>query len=129
MLLLTPVSLLFVLFFRTGSNGIASVDLPLQLYLLGAGVLTAVPALVYVSAINKLSFISMAFAQYLTPTFGMICGFLQRETMSGQTLFGFMFIWAGLLVYSTLTVIHEKNKMKEDMTCTNKSQESPPLHF
>lgn len=129
MLLLTPLSILFILFFRMGSSGMSSMDLPLGLYFIGAGILTAVPALIYVSAINKLSFITMAFAQYLTPTFGMICGFLLGETMSGQTLFGFAFIWAGLLIYTTASVIYERTKMKEDAICKKKSQENPPLTF
>ena len=111
MILAAPAAIIYIAIFRMGENGMASVDLGIQFFLIGAGIVTVLPILIYASCVKRLPMTIMGFLQYLSPTLGIVCSYLMGETMEKNEYILFGFIWTGVLLYSIVTAIREKNKI------------------
>lgn len=69
--------------------------------LMGAGVVTATPLLLFAAATNRLPLSSIGFMQYIAPTLMLILGvFLYREPFTGVHLACFALIWTALAIFS-----------------------------
>ena len=80
-----------------GGGGVLAVAQWLLLPL--AGVITAVPLLVYSAGVKKIPFYLTGILMYLNPTIQFLMGvFLYHEEMSADRLFSFAFIWAGIIL-------------------------------
>lgn len=116
LLLGTPIAIIFILLFRMGENGMGSVDLSVQLFLMGAGIVTVMPVLLYAACVKRMPMTVMGFLQYLAPTLGIVCSLLLGETMGRNEYTLFAFIWTGVLLYSIVTAVREKrakNRLRE----------------
>ncbi len=66
-----------------------------------AGIITAVPLILFGHASQKLELSTLGFIQYVSPTLQLLIGVLAYgEAFTGRHLLAFSLIWAGLLVYS-----------------------------
>jgi chloramphenicol-sensitive protein RarD len=84
----TPPGLAF------GSSGAAHVVL-----MIGAGVVTAVPLLLFASAAKRLPLVYMGFIQYVAPILQFLFGvFIMREPMPTERWLGFGLVWLALIV-------------------------------
>ncbi len=110
MILAAPVAIIYIAIFRMGENGMASVDLGIQFFLIGAGIVTVLPILIYASCVKRLPMTIMGFLQYLSPTLGIVCSYLMGETMGKNEYILFGFIWTGVLLYSIVTAIRQKKE-------------------
>ena len=110
MILAAPAAIIYIAIFRMGENGMASVDLGIQFFLIGAGIVTVLPILIYASCVKRLTMTIMGFLQYLSPTLGIVCSYLMGETMGKNEYILFGFIWTGVLLYSIVTAIREKKE-------------------
>ena len=54
MILAAPAAIIYIAIFRMGENGMASVDLGIQFFLIGAGIVTVLPILIYASCVKRL---------------------------------------------------------------------------
>ncbi|MDI1461909.1 EamA family transporter RarD [Catellatospora sp. KI3] len=69
--------------------------------LAAAGVLTAVPLLMFAGAANRLPLVSLGMLQYVAPTLQLALGvFLFHEPMPPVRLFGFGLVWLALAVFT-----------------------------
>jgi chloramphenicol-sensitive protein RarD len=69
--------------------------------LAGAGVVTAIPLLLFGAAATRVSLTTMGLLQYLTPTLQFLVGVLVRhEPLPADRLVGCILIWAALVVFS-----------------------------
>jgi chloramphenicol-sensitive protein RarD len=67
--------------------------------LIGAGVVTAVPLLLFNGATTRLPFTMIGLLQYLTPTIQFaLAVWLRHEPMPGARWIGFVFIWIALII-------------------------------
>ena len=110
--MMVPLALLFILFFRMGDTGMASITPLRQLMLLGAGVVTAVPMVLYSVGVKYLPLMTAGFCQYLSPTLAIVCGMIMGEYLTAEKLRSFYFIWAGVLLYCLNTVYEERKKAR-----------------
>lgn len=110
--MMVPLALLFVLFFRMGDTGMASITPLRQLMLLGAGVVTAMPMVLYSVGVKYLPLMTAGFCQYLSPTLAIVCGMIMGEYLTAEKLRSFYFIWAGVLLYCLNTVYEERKKAR-----------------
>ena len=110
MILAAPAAIIYIAIFRMGENGMASVDLGIQFFLIGAGIVTVLPILIYASCVKRLPMTIMGFLQYLSPTLGIVCSYLMGETMGKNEYILFGFIWTGVLLYSIVTAIRDKKE-------------------
>ena len=110
--MIVPLALLFILFFRMGDTGMASITPLRQLMLLGAGVVTAMPMVLYSVGVKYLPLMTAGFCQYLSPTLAIVCGMIMGEYLTAEKLRSFYFIWAGVLLYCLNTVYEERKKAR-----------------
>ena len=74
----------------------------LTLLLIGTGVLTTVPLVLFATAARRLPLAMVGLLQYVTPTMQYLTGvFIYHETMSGTRWVGFAVVWLALVVLST----------------------------
>lgn len=101
-LLLAPISLGYLIYLSVQQQGVfltgaTRLDLLLPL----SGVVTAIPLLCFIGAARRLRLMTIAFLQYITPSLHFVWAVgLYREPFSHGHLISFLFIWAGLGIYS-----------------------------
>ena len=97
-LLLTPFAIAFLLIFRRAD--FAVMGFREIAFLIGSGIVTALPMFLYSNSVAKFSLIVMCFAQYLSPTFNLICGLVQGERFTPSQLTSFGFFIAAIAVFT-----------------------------
>ena len=110
-LMMVPLAILFILFFRMGDNGVAAVDFVRFLLIVGSGVVTAAPMLFYAVGVRNLPMMTTGICQYLSPTIGIFCSMIMGEMLTRDKLVSFYFIWAGVILY-VLNMFYEERKKK-----------------
>ncbi|HEY7447624.1 MAG TPA: EamA family transporter RarD [Vicinamibacterales bacterium] len=79
-------------FFRTG--------VPTAILIIGTGLVTAAPLLLFASAVQRVPLSQIGLLQYIAPTMQLLLGvFLYREPFTRTQLIGFSMVWAGLIVF------------------------------
>ncbi len=115
--ILTPVALIYIA--SRQFNGISAFQnegTTVILLLIGAGVVTAVPLLLFASGARRLPMSVLGFTQYISPTISLIIGvFLYHENFTAVDMVGFGFIWVALTLYSVsqINVAKSKNYLKQ----------------
>lgn len=72
-----------------------------ELLLVGAGVMTAIPLLLFGAGARRLTLTSLGILQYIAPTLQFLLGVLvYGESLTPQRLIGFVLIWLALAVYT-----------------------------
>lgn len=84
-----------------GTGAFLAIGTGEDILLLAAGVVTAVPLLLFALAARRLKLATIGFLQYLTPTLHFLLAvFVYGEPFTLQHLVSFSLIWAGLGIYS-----------------------------
>jgi len=98
----TPFALGAIIYLESHGEGVIALgDLLVTSLAVLAGVVTAIPLLLYAKGIQEISFSLLGFLQYITPTMMLFLGvFLYKESFNMANLFGFSFIWVALLIFS-----------------------------
>ena len=77
--------------------------------LIFAGVVTALPLLLFAAGARRIPLSTLGFIQYVTPTLQFLLGvFLYGETLTLARLWGFCLIWLALLLYSTEGILERR---------------------
>lgn len=118
MILAAPVCIVYIVLFRMGENGMASIDIGIQFFLIGAGIVTIMPILLYASCVKRMPMTIMGFLQYMSPTLGFLCSYLMGEKIGRNEYMLFAFIWTGVLFYSIVTTIREKKSRADLQKCS-----------
>ncbi|UFS59373.1 EamA family transporter RarD [Subtercola endophyticus] len=78
--------------------------------MVGAGVITAIPLLMFAAAAKRLPLSSMGFIQYLTPVLQFIIGVVVLgEPMPPERLAGFALVWVALIILSVDVVRNSRH--------------------
>ncbi|MDL2257769.1 EamA family transporter RarD [Eubacteriales bacterium OttesenSCG-928-K08] len=110
-IIMVPFALAYLIFVGTGEpGGMGELSVGYHLLLVGSGIVTALPMVLYSLGVLKLPFVMLGFMQYISPTLSMICGLFLGEQITPDKLVTFIFIWAGLILYSITVVREEKKK-------------------
>ncbi|GGE44761.1 transporter [Pullulanibacillus camelliae] len=101
-LIITPVALIYILFFDSNASSSFSTAKPgLALLLMGAGVITAIPLLLFAAGANRISLAMIGFFQYIAPTLMLILGtLLYHEPFDSEHLLSFILIWVSLVLFT-----------------------------
>ena len=102
---LTPLALIYLIAVNTGAGSTPALYSAANIsLLLGAGVVTAIPLLLYIHGARRIRFSTAGFLQYIAPSLQLLLGvFLYGEIFTGVHMVSFMFIWAALLIYTVST--------------------------
>ncbi len=100
--LLMPFAAAFLIYESVaGRAAFAAVSIRLDLLLVAAGIVTAVPLLWFANAAKRLRLTTLGFLQYLAPTGHFLIGaFVFGEPLAGTSLVSFAFIWVALGLYT-----------------------------
>ncbi len=99
---LTPVAVVqLVIVAGIGGITFGSVSTAHTVLLLAAGIITAVPLLLFAGAASRLPLIALGFVQFLAPVMQFLVGVLvAHEPMPPERLAGFALVWCALVVLS-----------------------------
>jgi chloramphenicol-sensitive protein RarD len=101
-LAVAPLSLIFLVYLEvSGSGSFTTTSWSYSLLLVGTGVVTAIPLLLFAVGASRVPLVSLAFIQYLAPIGQFLVGVLFfREAMPTERWIGFMLVWLALVVLS-----------------------------
>ncbi|MCB5951976.1 EamA family transporter RarD [Enterococcus sp. BWT-B8] len=113
-LVILPIALIYLLFFS--EQGFMNYGVSTTILLMGAGIVTAIPLLLFAEAAKRISYIIIGFIQYINPTIMLLFAvFLFREPYTMAQLAAFSFIWLGIMVfaYSTMLLYKKEHSLME----------------
>lgn len=94
-------NLFFLLYLESTGDALFGESLGSSALLIGAGVATVAPLLLFNGATTRLPLSTLGLLQYITPTMMFLIGVsLNGEDMAKTKLIGFVFIWSALAVLS-----------------------------
>jgi chloramphenicol-sensitive protein RarD len=98
--MLTPVALAFLVWLQaTGASSLLSHGPGLTLGLVAAGVVTAIPLLLFAAASARIPLSMMGLIQYVTPVIQFAFGvWINHESMPPARWAGFALVWVALVV-------------------------------
>ncbi len=105
-LIMTLPAIIFMLLFKR--QELAAIPHSSYLLLVGSGFITALPMFLYSRCVSRLPLLIMCFAQYLAPTFNLICGYIRGESFSESQLTSFAFFITAIIIFTASQIIDAK---------------------
>ena len=101
-LLLAPFAIGLLLWqHHTGEGALGRITLGRHLLVLSAGVITAVPLVLFAYGAQRIRLSTLGLLQYIAPTVQLILGiWVYHEPFSSARVLSFTFIWLGLALYT-----------------------------
>lgn len=101
-MLILPITLWYIFYlYNSGESHFLTGDVNYTLLFMGAGIVTAVPLVLFNAGANKLPLNVLGFTQYISPTMGFLLGiFYFKESFDFTKMIGFCFIWLALAVFT-----------------------------
>lgn len=88
-------------------------DTTTNLLAMGAGIVTAIPLLLFANAAKRLSYVTLGFVQYVNPTIMLFLAiFLFHEPYGLSQFVAFSFIWLGILIFIIGNLLQAKQVMR-----------------
>jgi chloramphenicol-sensitive protein RarD len=104
-----PAIIYFLYLFLTGNSNF-STNIQTTFLLIGTGIISGLPLLIFITAARLIPFTVIGLLQYIYPTSLLLIGiFLYNETLGESKIIGFTFIWIGLFVYSFENLFIKRN--------------------
>jgi chloramphenicol-sensitive protein RarD len=99
-ILFLPATAVLVGLAYSGGGSFGRIDLSGSLLLVGTGVVTTVPLLLFGYAAHKIPLSTLGLLQYLAPTINLIIGvFIYGEDFPRTRMVGFLLIWGALAIF------------------------------
>ncbi|WP_153733597.1 EamA family transporter RarD [Sporosarcina obsidiansis] len=100
-MVLSPIALLYLIYLLSQSKIQFFDSFSTSLLLIGSGIVTALPLLLFTKSAKKVSLSMLGILQYISPTLSLMVGvFLYHEVLTNAHLLAFVFIWLALAVYT-----------------------------
>lgn len=100
-MIVTPVALIYLAYLHQQGNGVFGQELFTTLGLMGTGIVTAVPLLLFAAGAKHLTLTLLGFMQYIAPTIALALGVLiYHEPFTKTHQLSFTFIWLALTIFS-----------------------------
>ncbi len=82
----------------SGTGAFLHQGLQADLLMMGAGLVTTIPLLMFASAAQRIPFSMVGILQYISPTLGFFIGaFIYKETITPARLVGYAIVWIALI--------------------------------
>lgn len=96
-----PIALIYLAFVEFTNRGAFLHDgAPIDLLLIGAGLVTTIPLLMFASAAKQIPLTVVGILQYIAPTLQFLIGvFIYHETFDQSRLVGFGLVWLALIIF------------------------------
>ncbi|MEE8552547.1 MAG: EamA family transporter RarD [Desulfobacterales bacterium] len=108
MLFLAVPALAYIVFLdNKGTGALFRISIKIDLFLMGAAFLTALPLLLFTRGARRLNLSTLGFLQYLSPSCMFLLGvYLYNEPLLNTQILTFVLIWTALFIYSTDSAIY-----------------------
>ena len=108
-----PVAVAYYVYvYFHGNISFLHTDIKTDVLIIGTGIVTAVPLILFATGAQKIPLYLVGFIQYVSPTIMLFLGVIvYGESFSGIDLLSFSFIWVALILFS-ITKIIEVRKSK-----------------
>ena len=109
-LYLAVPAIIYLVFVETTGHGyFAGADARGIALLIGTGLITAVPLLLFGIGVRMLSLVTIGFLQYLAPSISFLLGvFVYGEPFRSAEQVAFGLIWAALVLYTSESLVHNR---------------------
>ncbi|MGB5849205.1 MAG: EamA family transporter RarD [Ignavibacteriaceae bacterium] len=99
--LLSVPAIIYLAYLTMSNTGSFTTDLPTSLLLIGSGITSGLPLLVFIIGARMINLSLIGILQYIYPTLIFIVGaYIYGEPLSEAKMIGFMFIWSALIIYT-----------------------------
>jgi chloramphenicol-sensitive protein RarD len=99
-----------------GSGSLANGDPQVTILLVGTGLVTGIPLILFGAAAKRITMTNLGLLQYIAPTLQFLLGvFVYQEEFNQARLIGFALIWSALIVYSIEGLWHNRGKANTQM--------------
>ncbi|HSM70105.1 MAG TPA: EamA family transporter RarD [Anaerolineales bacterium] len=97
-----PIALIYIAFLGFNGNGaFLSEGAQIDLLLIGAGLVTTIPLLMFASAARQIPLTIVGLLQYIAPTIQFLIGvFFYKEAFDLSRLVGFSIVWVALIIFA-----------------------------
>lgn len=113
-LFILPIAIIgYIYLMQTTDIAFLQVDMKTNLFLIGSGIITALPLVLFAKGAQKIPLYLLGFVQFLSPTMSLVIGiFVYKEPFTMTELFTFSCIWLAVLIFSAGKLIEvRKRKM------------------
>ena len=98
--LFLPATIYLLFADYSGQGAFGHDDLQTNMLLLGAGVVTIIPLLLFASATRRITLTMVGIMQYIAPSLQFLIGvFIYKEPFTRTKLIGFMMVWIALIIF------------------------------
>lgn len=113
-MLVTPIALVYLLLLPEHTFGFSPIFTSNNLLLIGGGIATAIPLLLFASGAKAIPLSMVGILQFITPTMMLVLGvFVYDEPFTMSNLIAFIFIWAALFLYLGTVYHHPVKKLSK----------------
>ncbi|QTL51224.1 EamA family transporter RarD [Priestia aryabhattai] len=112
-MVISPIALVYILYLMFQSRSQFFDSFSTSLLLMGGGMVTALPLLLFTKSAKKVSLSMLGILQYISPTLSLLVGVgLYHESLTRAHFIAFIFIWLALAIYtfSSITKRGQENK-------------------
>jgi len=97
-----PIALIYLVFIGfTGSGAFLNDGGRVDLFLIGAGIVTTIPLLMFASAAKQIPLTIVGLLQYFAPSLQFLIGiFVYKEPFAHSHLIGFGIVWFALIIFA-----------------------------
>jgi chloramphenicol-sensitive protein RarD len=111
--IVTPIALTYLIIVGLrGAGTFGFQSLETDVLLAGAGVVTAVPLLLFAHGARRIQYSTVGFLQYIAPTGQLLVGvLLYKEPFTRAHGVSFGLVWLAIVIYATSSVMIYRNQM------------------
>jgi len=111
--ILTPIALIYLITLSVqGSGALFCAGLQTDVLLTGAGLVTAIPLLLFAHGARRIQYSTVGFLQYIAPTGQLLVGVLfYKELFTSTHAISFGFVWVAIIIYSISSFISYKKRL------------------
>ena len=109
-----PIALIYLIVVQTGGAGaFLHNGVKVDLLLVGAGIVTTIPLLMFASAAKEIPLSMIGVLQYFAPTIQFLIGvFVYKEPFDSARLVGFGIVWVALVIFWVENIIAHRNPVE-----------------
>ncbi len=112
-MLLSPIAIMVLAVFHSRDVALFGASWHDALFLIGSGMLTGLPLVLFSAATKRISLATVGLIQYLNPTLQFICATLVfQEPFGFWHMLAFGIIWTALVIYSVAAFHREKQRLR-----------------
>jgi len=111
-LFILPIAIVgYIYLMQTTDIAFLQVDMKTNLFLIGSGIITALPLVLFAKGAQKIPLYLMGFIQFLSPTMSLIIGiFIFDEPFTATEFFTFGCIWLAVLIFSAAKLVEARKR-------------------